>query len=515
MTMADTNHSDPSDKKAPAATSLALLHQLLGNAGLVFAAHMVSNVSLMIMNWAVIRGAGTEVHGRATVLLSISGLAVFVSDLGLASKSGIRVIARLRTTTPDRLSSDLTTLVWILAATGAGCAVGVFFGSPWLGHRLGLAPAHVRMVAAWVAGAAAVRLAFMIAIGYERMRYLLGFTICSELSRCVWALWCFRVGASEHVLYLGWTVVWAAAFVMVLLLTGRLLRTERVSLFGRIPSRAELAAKVWEGLPYFVPNLAMISLPALTFLLTGLRHKHLVSGLQVCFSLALAGRVFSQPLATAFFPLVSRLTVATDRREDHLPAVAEDVVRLLMVILTGIFAALSLFGGSLLVWLYGTPYGELVMPLLILVFGLGVDCYRAQLDQVLMGTGHVWISAVFESLKLALLPLLFWALTDSFGALGVAFAVAGCVLIPTVARVVVMVSLRTPTGLAPALAGLAVFGVLGVVVQVPFGRWLAVPLWVVTTFCLRLWRVRDVLAVVRVVTVRFRGPLSEQNFPGG
>ena len=85
---------------------------------MVFAAQVFANACSLVMNWLLVRAYGKAGHSQVTLLISVMTTVTLIADLGLASKSGVRQLARLRSSgdpvlylsNPDGITND-----WILA----------------------------------------------------------------------------------------------------------------------------------------------------------------------------------------------------------------------------------------------------------------------------------------------------------------------------------------------------------------------------------------------------------------
>ena len=458
---------------------------ILANSVLMAVGFAVAGGLTLLTELALVAGYGLEGHAQVTLALSVAILGAILCDLGLASKAGVRMIAQLRETGDPGLGEAVARLLFILLAAALSLSAVVWLGLGGLAARLGIDGPVWGHVACWLTAGALVRAGVMVFIGFERMAYVAVLTVFWEVVRLLWVCACLWMGWGVQGLYWGWSVAWSSCAALGLALAWRLVR--RGGGKPRLVGTKRLLHDAVRGLPYLVPMLSAQALAPLTFLLVGAllaargTGEESVSVLKICFSLAVTMRVVSQAIATSLFPVVARRSVRAATGEGGavpidmgLRVVVGDAVRVLAVVASGMLVGFVVLGGLGLSWLDALgdgqgAYAAGLSALLLLTLAIGADCYRVQIDQLLMGSGRPTGVAVGEALKLgALLMLIPWVLRVWPG--HAVLAVSGAVLV----------------GLLGSAVGRGVWGWfrLGTAAAGPAWRGLAVMLAVVAGYAL-------------------------------
>ena len=374
---------------------------LTRNSGLIMAAQFAANISTFLMNLFLVRAYGQVLHDGITIVISLVSIVALLCDLGLAAKGGVREVARRRSQGIDALSSFVKTAFLVLFATGLLAASLVFVLSDFIGRNYEIERWVIQICCIWILAAVVLRTCSMVVIGFEKMRYLLVFTGLTQVLLSLWALACWILQFPIDILYKGWTVLWIVSAFLGLVLVYRVSRTAGLDLNVRLMALPRIAALLKTNFPFFMPVISSAGLPAIVFLLAGTLDHRQVSLLQVTFSIGLIGRLVSQPIATALFPILVRRQGANDEQGDSPSGeILGFITRFLGFAMLGILAGIFMAGGPLLSALYGPTYAVGLTALAIFTVANAVDAYRVQIDQVLMASGKIVFVAWQEAFKI-------------------------------------------------------------------------------------------------------------------
>ncbi len=468
--------------------------RLTGNIVCLTISGVVGSMCLFLANLAIIRFYGQRVHDGLVWVISAAGVLMLVNDLGLASKAGVRAIARGRATGSGDLSETVSILAVVLAAAGVVLAAGMIaLAGPISQLRPDVTATSVRLAGTWVLAFAVVRTSMMVAIGFERTFDVLLLTAAVQVGKLAVVLACGVAGLAPRRILLGWTVVYALAAVLAAVRLRGMARRFALRLTAAGVTIRRAAGQVRQAVPYYVSYLGVFALAPATILLIGLWHPGRGgqgSLFQVGFTLALVSRMLSVPIATALFPAVARSHAGRGGERAHAGDVGR-LVRLLAVVGTGLYAAYWAAGGMLLAGLYGGEYAAAAPVLLILAAAIGADSCSQQFDQVLMATGRAGLVAWLEGAKYALLLVGAVLWVPAGGAVGAAVAVCAAVVAPAVVKAVIARRTLGSAGTTAFALGLAVYAAVTAVGLCPGGAILVVPVWLASVVALRLLRPRE------------------------
>lgn len=494
----------PNQPDPPQSPSAAL------NSAVMMVGFVAASAFMFLTDLAVIKGYKQEGHGQITLVLSVALIGAILCDVGLASKAGVRTIASLRGSDPARLGEAVGRLLVTLLGIALLAAVIVVIASGPLGAKLGAPAFPLRQAAIWLFAAAGVRACAMVFIGFEKMAYVAVLTSLSEAARWLWTLICAMLGLKIGWLYVGWSVTWLGSLLITFAAVMVMLARQRVVLLFLPVQLGKALSELWCGLAYLAPMMSAQALAPVTFLLVGLVIEAQsdgagrVSVLKICFSLAMIMRVVSQAMATSVFPLVARRSaMSTGIGSCGVPTVPIDpaligtlrqAVRAIGLVASGMIAGFIALGPLGLGWVdalndTAVSYTTGLPTLLILTVAMAVDCYRVQVDQLLMGTGYVRIVLIGECVKvvamLGLIPL-GAVLAPDRPDVGAALAVLVCVTLVGVWRALAAEKHLGSAALVPAARGAITLVGLSLMTVVPGGRWLVMPLWLTLAVALRL-----------------------------
>jgi len=445
---------------------------------------IVTSACMFATDVLVIAGYGQSRHGQVTLLVSIAALGTILTDLGLGSKAGVRLIAQSRSANPLLLNSTVGLILVTLGITAVGVAAAVGLGAGWLAQWVHVPSNFIRQAAVWLLAGAGIRACAMVAIGFERMANLIIITSTAEILRLIWTVLCVSAGVSAEWLYPGWTAAWLLALVLGIAVTIPLLIREDVRpTFHTTPKK--IANLIYQSIPYQVTLIATPGLPAITLLLMGIlltREASVgqVSILKVTFSLAMIMRIISQSMATSLFPVVARVKAGNSGQT--LTHTFNQLVAVLGVVVTGMYAGFWALGQTALGWI-GPDYAQGWHALLVLTVAMGIECYRVQIDQLLMGDRFVWVVVWLELLKLILvsalicLAILFWKNIQAD--LAVATAIAVGVTVTAILRVYWTKNRIDSLGGKSAIRVIAVLALTTAIGCLPWGRYLILPAWAI------------------------------------
>ena len=456
-------------------------------------AAVAGNICLLLGNLGIIRFYGQPVHDRVVLVFSAAWLLMVLSDLGLASKAGVRAIARRRSTEPQTLGKLLSGLMVVQAAAGVLLAAGMIaLAGPVSAMWADVQASSVRLAGTWVAAFVVMRVAVMTAVGFERMADVLVINPTAEVAKLTWVVVCGLAGLEVEWVFVGWTGAYALAAVVAVGRMRGLLRRFGVHL--RAVTAREALGLARSALPYYVSHLGLFGLAPAVQLMIGLWRgsaEGQTSIFQVCFSLALMSRLVSIPVSTALLPRVAWTDASAEAGHEDTSAVLRQIVRLLALVGTFVFAACWALGGSVLGALYGAQYGAHLSVLLVAALAVGLEGYTQQLDQILMAMHDAPVVARTEGLKYLLLLGGAVLLVPEYKALGGAAAV--CVAMVG-SGAVKMIATRKRVGAIGGVAmacSLITCAIVTGVSLLPSGAVLAVPAWLAAVLGLRLLRPRE------------------------
>jgi O-antigen/teichoic acid export membrane protein len=470
------------------------------------------NVSVFVGNWAVIRWYGAAFHGHLAWLVSASGLAMLLSNLGLASAGGIRTIARLRAAGSEKLTEAVSALVTIpLAVSAVLAAAMIALAEPIAAARPGLQAGAVRLAGTWILLMAAVRACQILATGFERLADVLLMTPTAQACKTAWVFLCAALTLAPIWIFVGWTGAWGLGLALSAYRTRRLGREEGFRIRLRLARPGEWLRTVAEALPYYLPQISMMGMPFLLQLIIGIWQPSTeVSIFQVCFSLALVSRLLAAPIATALLPRVAHIDASPDADRDQIAAVLGQTTRLLGLAATLTFALYWAFGHELLGRLYGPTYAVAVPTLLLLALTVGVMNYCLQLDQVLMAMQYVRVVAWLELVKYAVLAGVVWWAVPAYSTFGAAAAIAGASIADATAKILIARPKLRGIGVGAFACTVGTFAAVVLAGRLPYGRYLSLPVWIAAAAALRLLRPKELLhwsrIVVRALQRRGVGP---------
>lgn len=490
---------------------------ILANSVLMTLGLVSANALMLTTDLGLIWGYGPQLHGQVTLALSVAALGAILCDIGLASKAGVRLIAQLRGKAGDGLGEAVGRLGTILLTVATLAAGVIWLGSGPLFDRLGIDTSVAGHVACWLLAVSVMRVGTMVFIGFERLAFVAAVITFGEVLRLGWLGVCLAAGWGLDPLYWGWSVSASGTGLLSLLIAYRLLSREGVRI--RLRGGSRLLIDAVRGLPYLVPMLSAQALSPLTFLLVGIvlaagpSSEATISVLKVCFSLAMIMRVVSQAIATSLFPVVARRSARDDadapessRIDSELLSTAAHGVRVMAFIASTMLVGFVVLGGLGLSWLDALGGGEGaysagLSALLLLTIAIGADCYRVQVDQLLMGSGRPGGVAVGEAVKLVFLLILIPVgvhLWPEDAVLAVAGAILVALLGSALGRGVWGWWKLGGAAAGPAWRGLAVM--LAVTASYALGgAWVALPLWAVGVLALGLVARSDMALLGQVV----------------
>ncbi|MDY6914681.1 MAG: oligosaccharide flippase family protein [Planctomycetota bacterium] len=467
---------------------------------------VVSNFCMFLRNLIVIRSYGAAAHGGFVLVVSIAAVTIAVSDLGLASKVGVRLIARQRAIEPERLGQVISGLVTVQLLFAVVLVLGMMaFAGPLASAFDDISATAVRVAGAWVLLHAIIRICIMIYVGFERMGAIALFMPAAEAAKLVWLLICAATGKDVIWIFVGWIGAYGLAAILAVAYTRRIGRA--FSFRVRIQPQAIRRSLhiIAEAVPYHVPFMAMFALPFVTQFCLGVwQVPEQVSFFQVCYSLAFVSRLVSIATATAIFPRLAHIDASAGADSNEATAMLKQVTRCVGMIATFVFAFYCTTGSVLLQWMYGAEYVSALPVLLVLAVGVGLENYTQQLHQVLMAMRKVRVISLLELLRYILLAALAaWAIRIH-GAQGAAWTVCAAIIVNAV--LVMCVSRRLVGDIAAGsfVRTLAVFAVVAVVAWLPYGRCFAVPAWLLAASSLGLFRLRQLRQWSALLTSAFR-----------
>jgi len=454
-------------------TTQADKHTLGRNIVYVTFGVLVTNACLFVGNWAVIHGYGQGLHGQVVWILAASRLLTILADLGIASKAGVRLIARQRVLDPQGLGPVISRLAGIQVAVGAVLSAGMFaLALPIASLKAGLDPAAagefvlgLRLAATWVLFQAGIRFCVMVSVGLERMASVLWTNPAGESLKVVWVFVCSALGLNLTWLFIGWTVAHVAALGVGLALLAPMEREFGFKARLRLGGARQALRMAAEAVPYFIPQLSMLGLPSVLAVGIGLRLAGAGNAdaensvFQVCWSLSLVSRLVSHTSSTALFPRFARLHAGASSRDD-ISATLHQASRLVGLSTSGLLALFVGWGGALLSVVYGGGHASALPLLLLLTLATGIENYTQQVDQVLMAVGLARVVMWSEALRVVAAAGVAWWLIPLHGAWGAGVgALAGTVGALAV-KIAAMRRFDRPAGLAPFGAMVAVMGFL-------------------------------------------------------
>jgi len=469
--------------------------RLAGNIACLTISGIAGSLCLFLANLAIIRFYGKGIHDGVVWVVSMAGVLMLVNDLGLASKAGVRAIARGRAGASGDLSETVTVLAVVLAAAGAALAVGLIaLAGPLARLRPDVTAASVRLAGTWVLAFAVVRIAMMVALGFQRAFDVLLLTVAVQAGKLACVLACGAAALEARWVLVGWTGVYVLAAALAIVRLRGLGRRFGLGFVAAAVTVRRAMGQLRRAGPYYVWYLGAFAVFPVTALLIGAFHGSgagQISLFQVGFVLALASRLLSVPIATALFPAVagSHAGPGTDRGDTA--EVLGRLTRLLAVAATGLYAAYWAGGGPLLAGLYGDGYAGALPVLLILAVAVGAESCAQPFDQVLMATGRAGVVAWLEGGKYLLLVGAGVLWIPAGGAVGAAVAAAMALLAPAVAKAALARRQVGPAATSAFALSLTVYAVVTGVGLAPFGASLVLPVWLAGVLALRLLRPRE------------------------
>ena len=475
---------------------------------------VVANVCLFLANLAIIHFYGPAMHGGVVLIVSAASLVIVLSDLGLASKAGVRAIARQRETDPAGLSRIVSGLVTvqIVVAVILGGALMLLAG-PLAAHWPQLEAWPLRLAGTWVILYAITRAYMMIAIGLEHMAGVLAISVIQEVPKLLVVI---AVGVAKLDviwIYAGWTASYVISLAVAGFGTYRLEHQFAIRVRPWLGTMGQTLRMLREALPYYVPYLGVFGLPFVMQLAIGFWHpqqRDQVSIFQVCFALALVSRMVAVPIATALFPRVTRIDASAGADHGQTADMLDQAGRWLGLMGTFLFAAYWAFGSPAMTLVYGPTYALALPTLLILTAGIALENYAEQLDQILMAMNYVRIVAWLEAMRYIVLAGLAIWLVPAYRALGAAEAVCLAAMANVVMEIIAVRLLLLKSGklsrigAMPFVYGLVVLAAVTAAGSLPHGQWLVIPAWLATALIVRLLRPTEVRQTLGLLTSAMR-----------
>lgn len=464
------SESDPAagPGRPRAAEASSAPETLTANIAYLTGAQTFANLCILLANLAVIRCYGRTAHDGVVLVVSTVGLFMVISDLGLASKAGVRTIARLRATDPGALGEAVSGLVAVQLAFAAVLAVAVIaLAQPLHGLLPRLDAAALRLAATWIFAFAIARASLMLLWGLERMRGALLVNPVRELARAVWVPACWALGLDVYWIFVGWT----GAHLLTCLTAGaaaqRLARQVGLRIRPRVAGAAEAARIAAGGLPYYVPFLGLFGLPLVLPIAVGLLDKTRgdVSTVQVCMALALLPRLLAIQIGNAVFPRMSALQAAERPDQALAAALLVRSARLVCLISGCVFALYALGGGWVLGRLYSPEYRAAAPALLAMTFAVGLDSFAIQLDQALMAAQYVRVVGWLEAARYVVLAAALCVLVPRYTVNGAAAALGISAAVTLAAKLLIV------RRLLPRVGGWALLAFLTLSAAVAAAYW--------------------------------------------
>lgn len=414
--------------------------KLARNSHLSLLAQVAANASTLLMNICLIRAYGQETHNEIIFLFSIVSVISLVSDLGLASKSGVREIARRRFS-GESISTYINSALSVLIILAVIFSFGLAGFSSMLSDSTGFSLACILIMAFWAFSATLQRAFGMVAIGLEKFQYPLYYTIASQGLLFIWSAICLLGELNIEFLFYGWAGVWLFSSLIGLNLTKSLLKKEGIKLFSEESPQGEIKRTIIQSIPFFIPAVCSAGLPALVFLIVSFKSTDNLSLLQVSFSLALVGRIVSQSVSTALFPVITRLSNSGEGDQAQQLYLLSS--RFLFAVIFLIVAFTWVMGDFVLVKLYGEEYKEGFYALIIFTTAIAVESYRTQVDQVLMSLHREKSVAFWETAKLLVITAVIFILINQLPLLSAPIAVLIASVVTTLGRILANKSTET------------------------------------------------------------------------
>jgi len=463
-------------------------------------AGLAMNVCLFLVNLALIHVYGKAVHGGVAWLVSVAGIAVGLSDLGIASAAAARSIARRRAEDASDLGRTVATWMTLQMLLGIVAAAGAaVLAEPLAGLCKGVSAADLRIGALWILGLTGIRACAMVAVGFEAMRESLLMSPVAELARLLAVLAAWAAGAPIRWLLIAWAGCYALSIAVSAWRVRALTRRAGVKVRFSAVRPVGLAAAAAEALPYYVPFLGLFCLPFAAQVMVGISWpREQISIFQVCFSLAMTVRLVSAPIAGAILPRVAHIDAS---HADHSQTgdVLRQSARLLGSVSTLLFAGAVALAGPVMRILYGPAYADNVDTLLVLLAFGAVDSYAMPLDQVLKATRHVGLVAALEAARYAIMLAIAWWSVPAYGPIGAAWAILAGLLAATLVKMLVARRLVGSLGAAALAAAGAVLLILAAISRIEIGAYLAIPAWLAAALALRLLRPADLAQWARII----------------
>ncbi len=465
--MSESHHADRPD--ALAAEAPRLPSRLTVNIAYLTTAQVFANLCILLANWAVIRSYDKGVHDAVVLVVSTVGMFMIISDLGLASKAGVRTIARLRATDPGALGETVSGLVVVQLGFAAVLAVGVILlAGPINALQPRLDVPSLRLAGTWIFTFAIARASLMLFWGFERMRGALLVNPVREFARLVWVPACWAMGLEPYWIFVGWTGAHLLTCLTAALGVGGLVRQVGLRIRPRATTVAETLRIAAGGMPYYIPFLGLFGLPLVMPLVVGMLDatEGNVSMVQVCLSLALLPRLLATQIGNAVFPRMAAIHAGPEPDKARIAALLVRSGRLVCLISAGVFIAYALAGRPVL-GLYEPEYRAAAGALLGMTFAVGLDSFALQLDQALMAMGYARLVAWLEVGRYVVFLAALCLLVPRYAVNGAGAALCIAAVAAAVAKIGITRRLLPRVAIWAFLAFLAVCAAVG-------GAWLAV-----------------------------------------
>jgi O-antigen/teichoic acid export membrane protein len=382
---------------------------VLRNSAFGLAAQVAIKVLSFAFNVLVIRQLGAGEYGQYTAVGAFGAVFLFAADLGL-SPYAVREFARWRSAADgvERSGQLYANMLWLrlgLAVFSSLLTLGaaLLTGRPLeMVGAIALNSLGLLMYALQGTGEAALA-------GFERLDLVSSVRVVNQLVFVVAggiALW---VGFG----YYGLIVANLLAIGLMTTMTIRAM--QRLDIPRCAPRPTDWVGLLRASLPFGIIGLALgLSYRFDTVLLNIVRSDVETGYYNAAYNLVFSAAVFSNVLNTALFPSLSRQMVEDGSR---LPAIAERVLRYLLLLALPIAVGACVLAGPAVVFLYDSGYGPTSQALMVVIWAVPFMYLSEFLGYVVIiqGLERRVARAVLVSsglnvlLNLALVPV--WGLT--------------------------------------------------------------------------------------------------------
>jgi len=450
-----------------AATHHSIIRRLSRNVAFMVADSAVANLASVGTTLAVSRlYDDPSILGKVAMLLTIASVGILLADLGNGQASTLLISRRLAGVGGPSPGRSAGAGLFQAAAGGLCLGVGVFFlpdlirivaqyvGQADRAREIADLRGPIRLVAVWVFLAPLGQQAAGVFAGFQKMQYTFIQDVSTQVPRLAICL-AVAIPLLPWTCFIwGWTAWYFVAAAIGLGLLWRVLSGagERLSLTGYAP-----LSRLRAGAALFTPIAAgfilqYLAIAIIWWINLGEMGSRSVGFFTPLWTLTRGYEVILIPLAIALFPAVS------DAHGTRDPAVLTRLVRRVLLatglVAVGILALFALAPG-LLLGLFGADYRTMVIPLIVLAFGVALESQRCALDPLLNGSGLArWVTAI-EWGKFALFLLLGIPLYRAHYLTGISLAFVGA-FVPAWAAKMLLVRVRLGVRVLGPAAVLAV-----------------------------------------------------------